>query len=123
MATALGMTYAGARNNTAVEMAATMHNDPTDELFHAAGNRLALDLASRNIAPHDTYQGEMSLKLSLVNALWAQKNYAVEAPFLDALAVNYGSGVNLLDFIGDTEGSRLTVLPVAGIVQCHLWKR
>lgn len=109
VATALGMTYAGARNNTAVEMAAAMHNDLPDELFHAAGNRLALDLASRNIAPHETYQGEMSLKLSLVNALFAQKNYTVEAPFLDTLALNYGSGVTLLDFFGDAEGSRLTI--------------
>ena len=103
------MAYAGARGNTAQEMAAVMRIGLDDEAFHAASNRLAQEIASRNIAPHDTEAGEMSLQLSLVNDVWAEQGYTLEPPFLDLLAVNYGAGVSLLDFRGDTEASRLVI--------------
>jgi serpin B len=106
VAVALGMTYAGARGNTAVQMAAAMHNDLSDEAFHAANNRLALELGSRNIAPHETEEGEKSLRLHLVNATWAQEGYQMLQPFLDVLATSYDTGMKLLDFAGDPEGSR-----------------
>jgi serpin B len=106
VAVALGMTYAGARHDTATQMAAAMQNDLSDEAFHAANNRLALELASRNIAPHETDGGEKSLRLRLVNASWAQSGYPIEQPFLDILSTNYDAGMKLLDFIGNTEGSR-----------------
>ncbi len=109
VATALGMTYVGARDNTRQEMAAVLHNELVDDAFFAAANRLALDLDSRNIAPYETEGGEKNLQLSLVNALFAQKGYAIETPFLDTLAVSYGSGVRLLDFMGDAEGSRSVI--------------
>ena len=111
VAVALGMTYAGARNNTAVEMAAAMQNDLADDAFHAAGNQLQIMLDGRNIAPYvpPDGEGEKSLQLSLVNAVWAQNEYLVEELFLDILAVNYDSGVKLLDFISDPESSRLTI--------------
>jgi serpin B len=105
-AVALGMTYAGARNNTATQMAAVMHNGLSDDAFHAAQNQLALDLDSRNVAPHETEGGEKSVRLSLVNAAWAQDGYEILQPFLDTLATNYDSGVKLLDFIADPNGSR-----------------
>jgi serpin B len=108
-AVALGMTYAGARGNTAAQMAAAMHNDLPDEAFHAAFNQLALDLDSRNIAPHDTYDGTKSVRVSLVNASWAQEDYSLLAPFLDILGTQYGAGVKLLDFIGDPDGSRIAI--------------
>jgi serpin B len=111
IAVALGMTFAGAENNTKTEMAAALQNDLSDEAFHAAGSRLMIDLESRNIAPHEVEdaEGEKSLQLSLVNATWAQQDYAIEAPFLDVLAVNYDSGVKLLDFHAAPEASRLTI--------------
>lgn len=102
VATALGMTYAGARHNTAVEMAQTLHNDLADVPFHAAGNRLMILLDKRNVAP----EGNKSLQLSLVNTIWAQDDYPVETSFLNTLSVNYDSGVKLLDFVTDPDGSR-----------------
>ncbi len=106
VAVALGMTYAGARNNTALQMSAVMHNDLTGEAFHAANNQLALDLDSRNIVPHETDGGEKSLRLHLVNATWAQEGFPFLQPFLDVLAINYDAGMKLLDFARDTEGAR-----------------
>jgi serpin B len=109
IATALGMTYAGARNNTAAEMAEVMHNDLSDEVFLAASNQLMLDLSARNIAPHkveDGGSGEKSLQLSLVNEIWPRQGFSIESDFLDLLAVNYDSGVKTLDFAGDPDGAR-----------------
>jgi serpin B len=108
-AVALGMTYAGARGDTAAQMAVVMQNDLPDETFHAAFNQLALDLDSRNIAPHDTQEGTKSVRVSLVNAAWAQENYSLLAPFLDILGTEYDAGMKLLDFKADPDGSRLVI--------------
>ena len=48
------------------------------------------------------------LELAIANALWAQKGMPVEEVFLDTLARNYGSGVQLLDF-ADSEESRRVI--------------
>ena len=109
VAVALGMTYAGARNDTASQMSTVLHNALSDEAFHAANNRLALHLASRNIAPHGEDGEEKSLRLRLVNAIWAQTGYALEQPFLDVLATNYDAGVKLADFVSAPEASRQTI--------------
>jgi len=105
-AVALGMTYAGARGDTATQMATALHNDLPDATFHAAQNQLAQDLASRNIAPHETMDGTKSVRLSLVNAAWAQRDYPILPGFLDILSENYDAGIKLLDFIADPDGSR-----------------
>jgi serpin B len=103
------MTYAGAQGDTATQMAAALHNDLSDDVFHAAMNQLALDLDSRNVAPHETYDGMKSVRVSLVNAAWAQVDYPLLDPFLDVLSTQYGAGMKLLDFIGDPNGSRVVI--------------
>ncbi len=108
-AVALGMTHAGARGDTAAQMAAAMHNDLPDETFHAAFNQLALDLGSRNVEPHETVEGTKSVRVSLVNAAWAQQGYALLAPFLDILGAQYDAGIKRLDFVADPESSRLVI--------------
>jgi serpin B len=110
IAMALGMTLPGARNNTADEMALVLHNTLEAALFHAAGNRLMTEMRSRNIAPHPAESGgEKSVQLSLINAIWAQHTLTMESAFLDILAVHYDSGMNLVDFITETESTRLTI--------------
>lgn len=106
---ALAMTYLGARGNTQTQMAATLHDTFTAGVYHLGLNRLSLDLAQRNIAPHATVYGDQSVTLSLVDAIWAQRDFALSASYLDGLAVNYNAGVELLDFIRDAEGSRITI--------------
>jgi serpin B len=106
---ALAMTYAGARGETATEMAAALHFDLPADKLHPAMNQLSMSLAGRNIATQKTEEGDKSVRLSLVNSLWAQKNYPLVPAFLDALAVNYDAGVRLLDFMGDADSSRETI--------------
>ncbi|RLB62927.1 MAG: serpin family protein [Deltaproteobacteria bacterium] len=103
---ALAMTYAGAKATTKAEMAAALHYSLPQAELHPAFNQLTLELDSRNIAPHQTTEGDdKSVRVSLVNAAWAQQGYEFVPTYLDTLAVHHGAGVKLLDFSADPAGS------------------
>ena len=97
---ALGMTYAGARNETATEMETALEFHLGQERLHPAFNALDLSLAARN------HEGFL---LRIVNQLFGRTGAYFEAPFLDLLAEQYGAAMRLLDFAGDTEGSRTAI--------------
>ncbi|UCH92449.1 MAG: serpin family protein [Candidatus Aminicenantes bacterium] len=104
---AFAMTYAGARNNTEAQMAQTLHFNLPRERLHAAFNALDLALNSRGQGGGDSEGTDF--KLHIVNAAWAQDGYSFLQNFLDVLAVNYGAGMYILDFITDPEGARQTI--------------
>lgn len=104
---AFAMTYAGARNNTEIQMAQTLHFNLSQERLHAAFNALDLALNSRGQGG-ETSEGT-DFKLNIVNAAWTQDGYPFLQDFLDLLAVNYGAGMYILDFVSDPEGSRQTI--------------
>jgi serpin B len=104
---ALAMTYAGARGETELQMAETMHFILSQSNLHPAFNALDLELASRGEGAKG--KDEKGFRLNIVNAIWGQKNYKFLDAFLDVLAENYGAGLRLLDFINATEDSRLTI--------------
>ena len=103
---ALAMTYAGARGETAQQMADTLHFILEQEL-HPASNWLDAELARRGEGAKGK-DGE-GFRLNIVNAIWGQKDYEFLSAFLDVLAENYGAGLRILDFITETEKSRLTI--------------
>jgi len=93
---ALAMTYAGARENTARQMAETLHYDTVSPPeLHAAFNALDLDLTQAD----STGDGAENFKLVVANSLWGQVDYPFRAEFLALLAENYGAGVRQVDFI------------------------
>jgi serine protease inhibitor len=98
---ALAMAYAGAKWQTATQMAAALHFALPPDKLNPAFDKLALELAALGVAPHSTDFGEKSVTLDLVNALWAQRGLSVVSSFLDTLAVDYDAGVRVLDFAGD----------------------
>ena len=98
ISTALAMTYAGAREETARQMAETLHFTLPAERLHPAFNALALELA-----------GGEDFVLNVVNSLWGQQGYTFLPEFLDLLAENYGAGLRLLDFAAATEAARVTI--------------
>jgi serpin B len=104
---ALAMTYGGARNETEEQMANAMRFLLTQENLHPAFNVLGLELASRGEGAQGK-DGE-GFRLNIVNAIWGQRDYEFLADFLDLLAVNYGAGLRVLDFIGAPEESRVTI--------------
>jgi serpin B len=104
---ALAMTYAGARGETAQQMADTLQFLLDQEILHPAFNWLDTELASRGEGAAGK-DGE-GFRLNIVNAIWGQKDYEFLADFLDVLAGNYSAGLRILDFITETEKSRLTI--------------
>jgi serpin B len=104
---ALAMTYAGARGETAEQMADTLQFLLDQDSLHPAFNWLDAELASRGEGAQGM-DGE-GFRLNVVNAIWGQKNYEFLSDFLDVLAENYGAGLRILDFMNDTEASRLAI--------------
>ena len=104
---ALAMTYAGAVGDTASQMAATMHYDIPAAQLHPAFNWLDLELNSRGEGAQGA-DGE-EFRLHVVNRIWGQKDYGFLGSFLDTLAVNYGAGLAVLDFLADAEAARLVI--------------
>jgi len=104
---ALAMTYAGARGETAEQMADTLHFILEQEKLHLAFNWLDGELASRGEGAEG--KDEEGFRLNIVNAIWGQKDYEFLSEFLDVLAENYGAGMRILDFINETEQSRVAI--------------
>ena len=99
---ALAMTYAGARGETESQMAQTMHF-PAQNQLHSALNALDLDLAKRGEAQSEE---ETPLQLNIANAVWAEQTFPFLKDFLDVLAQNYGAGIQLADFMNQSEAVR-----------------
>ena len=99
ISTALSMTYAGARGETARQMADTLRFklSPSDQ--HAAFGALAAALRTDN----------KNYRLEISNALWGQQGYAFQPEFLDLVKKYYDGGFNTVDFAGSPESSRLTI--------------
>jgi serpin B len=104
---ALAMTYAGGRGETAQQMADTLQFLLEQERLHPAFNWLDAELTRRGEGAAGK-DGE-GFRLNIVNAIWGQKDYEFLSDFLDVLAENYGAGLRILDFITETEKSRLTI--------------
>jgi serine protease inhibitor len=99
ISTALAMAYAGARGNTASEMAKALHFTAPPAQLHPAMGALLRDLN----AAHSDYQ------LNVANALWAQQGYTFLDQFLNLLTTDYGAGVQQVDFKGAREAARSTI--------------
>ncbi len=90
VSSALAMTYAGARGETAAGMRKALHFDLPDDRLHAAmagtGDRLAA------LARPD------AVTLDAANALWPAEGLKLAEPFLDLTRKHYQAGVNPVDF-------------------------
>jgi len=104
---ALAMTYAGARGETAEQMADTLQFLLDQDRLHPAFNWLDAELASRGEGAEG--KDGQGFRLNIVNAIWGQKDYEFLSDFLDVLAENYGAGLRILDFMTETEKSRLAI--------------
>lgn len=103
---ALAMTYAGARGETAAQMAETLHFTLDDAALHRAFNALDLRLAAAQAAPPGA---EDTFELHVANSLWAEQEFTFLPEFLDTLAQNYGAGLNLVSFKTAAEAARQAI--------------
>jgi serpin B len=103
LSVALAMTYAGARGQTDTQMAGTLHYTLPQDRLHPAFNRLDQDLAKEAAA---AAPWEQPLQLKIANAVWAEQTYSFLQDYLDGIALNYGAGVQLADFVNAHEAVR-----------------
>ncbi len=104
---ALAMTYAGTRTQTAEEMAKALHFILDQNYLHAAFNALDIALMSRGKGAQGR-EGQ-GFTLRIANSLWGEKTYTFLQSYLDQIALNYGGGMRLLDFVNQPEQCRLTI--------------
>ncbi len=112
ISTALAMTYAGARGETAAEMARVMHFDLPQEKLHPAMGALIRALNERTIQAQwksDPDAGKKPYEMVVANALWGQQGYPFEPAFLDGVQAHYGGGFQPLDFRADPEVARRAI--------------
>ncbi len=102
---AFAMAYGGARGETAAQMADTLHYTLPGDQFHPAFNALDLDLAARPDQAADVDEKER-FQLSIANSLWGQDGWPFLPEYLDLLALNYGAGMRLVDFVNASESAR-----------------
>jgi serpin B len=102
LSTALAMTYAGARGETARQMASALHFDLPEGVLHPAFNQLEESLLGANA-------GGAGPELYLANRLWGQRGADFRDPFLVTARVNYAGGFEPVDFAGATDRARRTI--------------
>ena len=95
--TALAMTYAGARGETANEMRVALRASIPEEGFHA-------DWAAtiRRLNP----PSGTSYELAIANSLWSQAGVPLLLSFTDVMARHYGAAAHAVDFRGDPDAAR-----------------
>jgi serpin B len=119
---AMSMPYAGAKGATADEMAKTLHWSMPQDRVAKAFDWTTLELSKRAdeglasaqqkaAGNGDAAQAPSadSFRLHVVNAVWGDQRVSFESPFLDTMAVNYGAGVTLADFVKNFEAERLAI--------------
>lgn len=104
---ALAMTAQGAKGDTLTQMTkALAFTLPAGQMHAAFG---ALDLALMNRGQGAKGKDGQPFRLRIANSTWGQKGYEFKADFLDGLKVNYGAGLNAVDFVGNAEGARVLI--------------
>jgi serpin B len=98
--TALAMTFAGAKGETATQMRHALRLTLKDEAMHAAFAQTV-----KGLKPGE----DGGYMLTLANRLWGQKGYKWLDSFLNIAQTYYGGGLNEVDFAGATEEAWRTI--------------
>jgi serpin B len=95
------MTYAGAKGETASQMASTLGFtlDPSDVESGFGALLSAINAEGQS----------GSFTLNTADALWLQQGFPLETEFLNLMQANFGGGVNQVDYIDAAEAARETI--------------
>lgn len=99
---ALAMIAAGAKGETQVQMRTAMQVSLEGNKFDEAVNGINFSLSEHS-------QATDGITLNTVNTTWAPNEMVFAGGYLDHLALYYNSGVNVIDFFNNPEGSRRAI--------------
>ena len=97
---ALAMAYAGARGETADEMAGALRLGLDQDRLPPAYQSLLYRLHGR---------GGRGYELSAANRLWGQAGYAFDPDYLNLTLKHYGAELATVDFVGKTDAARRAI--------------
>ncbi|HTV47980.1 MAG TPA: serpin family protein [Phycisphaerae bacterium] len=95
--TVLAMTYAGARGNTATQMAAVLHL-PSGDVSAGFANLVGSIQSDGKASP--------GLQLNIANSLWAQKGLPFQNTFTNTVRNQFDAYINQVDFKTAAEAAR-----------------
>lgn len=100
---AMAIPYTGAKSGTQSQMQAALHYLPqTDNLD------LAIEEFNKRLSK-PTMQGPNEIRLLMANGLWVQRNYQLEADFLEKIKRYFGATLRQADFIRNADAARLNI--------------
>jgi serpin B len=98
--TAMGMVYAAAKNNTAIEMADALCFDTRQEVFHPSIKELSERLKEDQSS---------STELVVANGFWGQIGQVLMTRYVDVLTDYYDADIDPMNFANHPEQSRRTI--------------
>uniref|UniRef100_A0A914VJC2 Serpin domain-containing protein n=2 Tax=Plectus sambesii TaxID=2011161 RepID=A0A914VJC2_9BILA len=94
---ALAMTYAGAADNTKLQMNQVMFNGAkSDEEVHGSFGELVSKLS----------EAKNGYEMTTANKMYAQKGFAIQPNYVDKLSKHYRNSVHAVDFKSEAESAR-----------------
>jgi serpin B len=97
------MTRAGARGETAAQMAGALSFPADQATINAAFAALDADLVARGSA------GDAKGALRVANALWGERSYPFSDAYSEEIERSYGAGLQQADFAGAPEDARAEI--------------
>lgn len=98
ISTALAMTYAGARGETARQMATVLHFPAKQDQLHPAFAALAKHMQQ--------FEAAGTLQINIANALWVAEKFDLLDPFVKLNKTYYGANLFPVDFAKALEPAR-----------------
>jgi serpin B len=103
---AVAMTYAGARGETAGQIAKTLSFALPAPALNDAFHTLNADLVARGDSEGDAAHGEPARGLRIANALWGEHTYPFSTSYRAEIAQAYGAKLQQSDFVHAPEDAR-----------------
>jgi len=98
ISTALAMTYGGAREETAKQMAVALHFSLESETLHSTFADIQLKL--------NALQQEQKIQLSSANSLWPQDKYPFLKEYLEFTKKHYQTEITAVDYVTNAGDAR-----------------
>jgi serpin B len=105
---AFALVAPGASGNTLIEIEQALSFSLPQDRLNMALNKLDLLITSEGTGSIDS-NGDQFPMLRNANAIWGQVGFSILPAYLNTLAVNYGAGIFLVDFMNAPEDARNTI--------------